>query len=225
MYLRRDGWYQADEGKYFVLTEKGKENSASYRDKTVGEPVSEYDTEATKHSVDAGYLIEVSIPDWVEKKGYRVVYNYDGHILPVGNPVVFPELEIAEKYKENYSKGIYSEHELYIEDAIFKGRALKECREYDGKKVYNRSWYYGPKALFVGDLVEAEIVEDIINALPPACMKFDCIQLGEPAGMTIDEQGNVRSTFVTFKHKNLTDSVFEYCGECIRGRNTNSYLP
>ena len=28
MKLRKDGWYQADKGKYFVLTEKGKNEVA-----------------------------------------------------------------------------------------------------------------------------------------------------------------------------------------------------
>ena len=43
MELRRDGWYRADNGKHFVLTEKGKAECASYSYKTVGEPVDEYD--------------------------------------------------------------------------------------------------------------------------------------------------------------------------------------
>ena len=51
-----------------VLTEKGKVNSASYRNMTVGEPVDEYDYEAVGWAVDEGYLIEVPIPDWIEKK-------------------------------------------------------------------------------------------------------------------------------------------------------------
>ncbi len=231
MRLRIDGWYNADEGKYFVLTEKGKECSASYRNMAVGEPVSEYDYEAVKWAVDKGYLVEVPIPDWIEKEGYKVVYDHNGYTLSAGNPIVFPERELAEKYMANYSyypvkydKACYytgyRDVKLYITTAVFKGRKLKDCREYNGKKVYNQSWYYGPSALAVGDLVEENIVDDIINALPPACMRSDCVQLGEPAGMTLDESGNIRSTFYTFKR--VADDVFEYCGECIRGRNSNS---
>ena len=36
-----DRKYVADKGKQFVLTEKGKKECASYRHKTVGEPVDE----------------------------------------------------------------------------------------------------------------------------------------------------------------------------------------
>lgn len=35
----RNNWYKADKGKHFVLTEKGKEECASYKHKTVGEVV------------------------------------------------------------------------------------------------------------------------------------------------------------------------------------------
>lgn len=231
MRLRRDNWYQADEGNYFVLTQKGKDNSASYRNKTVGAPVDEYDTEAVKWAVDKGYLIEVPIPDWIEKEGYRVVYDINGCTLSVGNPVVFPEREIAEKYLERHKKlpakygrvycvG-YSDVEMYITTAVFKGRRLKECQEYNGKKVYNRDWYYGPYALAVGDLVEEDIVDDIINALPSACMRSDCVQLGEPAGMGLGEDNNLHNTYITFKK--VSDGIFEYCGECLRGKNVEPF--
>mgnify|MGYP000546226272 FL=1 len=33
--------YKADEGKYFVLTEKGKRNVPAYKNISVGEPVAE----------------------------------------------------------------------------------------------------------------------------------------------------------------------------------------
>ena len=47
----RNNWYKADNGKHFVLTEKGKKECASYKHKTVGEPVDEYDYEATEWDV------------------------------------------------------------------------------------------------------------------------------------------------------------------------------
>ena len=50
------------------MTEKGKTECASFRYKTVGDPTSEYDTEAVKWSVEKGYEIELDIPDWIVKK-------------------------------------------------------------------------------------------------------------------------------------------------------------
>ena len=90
--------YKADEGKYFVLTEKGKKKVPAYKNISVGEPVAEgYEsTIATERFVVNGYLTETHIPDWIESTGYEVVYNRKGNTIHVGNPVVFPAREIAE---------------------------------------------------------------------------------------------------------------------------------
>lgn len=219
MRLRADGWYKADEGNHFVLTEKGKVNSASYRDMTVGEPVDEYDYEAVGWAVDEGYLIEVPIPDWIEKEGYEVVYTIrkDGkeYTLPLGNPCVYPEIELAEKYISNYVKPWF-DYTPYIRKATFRGRALKECRMYNEKKVYNMSWYYGTGCLAIGDYVEEDIVYKLMNMLPPKSMKRACMQVGEPADHR-DKNGVCRPTYATFKE--VGDGVFEYCGDCFAGEN------
>jgi len=217
MKLRTDGWYQADKGKHFVLTEKGKKEVASYRYKAVGEPVSEYDTEAVGWSVDEGYEIEVNIPDWITKTGYEVVYNHGNYTLHAGNPIVFPEKEIAEKYKKCYQALPWMTHDVYIRETIFEGKALKECRIHDGKMVYNKDWYYGTSALEIGDLVEDEIVDDLMDCLPPVCMRNDCSQVGEPFSSRIDENGKEKYTFDTFKRVN--SEIWEYCGDCFKGEN------
>lgn len=86
----RSNWYKADKGKRFVLTEKGKKECANYRNKTVGEPVDEYDYETTKWSVDKGYVIETDIHGWTKGlKGYEVVYYHEGkYRLSAGNHVL-----------------------------------------------------------------------------------------------------------------------------------------
>ena len=89
MKLRSDGWYNADKGKHFVLTEKGKAECKSYKYDTVGEPVDEYDYEAVGWSVDSGYVIEVDIPGWTTLRGYQVVYYNNGYRLSAGNPQTF----------------------------------------------------------------------------------------------------------------------------------------
>jgi len=102
MELRRDGWYKADKGKHFVLTEKGKTECASYSYKTVGEPVDEYDYEATGWAVEQGYVIEIDIPGWTTLMGYEVVYYNGKYRLHAGNAQVFPTRKAAEEYKKHY---------------------------------------------------------------------------------------------------------------------------
>lgn len=106
---------------------------------------------------------------------------------------------------------------LYIRPATYEGRSLKECRIHEGKKVYNTDWYYGTDALFIGDYVEEDIVDDLINMLPPACMRSDCSQLGEAADHKVDENGKTRATYATFKK--IAEHTWEYCGNCFRGEN------
>ncbi len=221
MQLRTDNWYRADEGKHFVLTEKGKAEVASYRNGTVGDPVNEYDYEATKWAVDEGHLIEVPIPDWIEKEGYEVVYTIckDGkeYILPLGNHCIFPELELAEKHMSNYVVKPWFDYTPYIRKAIYRGRALKECRTFNGKKVYNMSWYYGISCLLVGDYVEENIVDMLMNMLPPKTMRRSCSQIGEPADHRNTKDGLSRPTYATFKE--VGEGIFEYCGDCFAGEN------
>lgn len=217
MKLRNDGWYRADEGKHFVLTEKGKAECASYSYKIVGEPVDEYDYEAVGWAVESGYVIEVDIPNWCTMIGYQVMYEHKGYELSAGNPQIFPTREIAEAYKKHYESHPWNDHELYIKEVEYQGRALTPCREYEGKTVFNKDYYSGCDALNVGDLVEEEIVDDLINCLPPACMRSDCSQLGEPHNHKIDDDGKTRATYVTFKR--IAEGIWEYCGDCFRGEN------
>lgn len=74
----------------------------------------------------------------------------------------------------------------------------------------------------VGDLVEEAVVEDAINVLPPACMRSDCTQMGEPYSHREDpETGKFRATYSTFKAVSGTfpNRIWMYCGKCFRGEN------
>lgn len=219
MKLTSQGYYKADKGKHFVLTEKGKAECAGYQDKTIGEPIDKYDDcIAYEWNIRRDYLTEVDIPNWITKEGYEVVYDYNGYTLCAGNHIVFPERQIAERYKKNQEKEPWmKEHKLYIRPAIFEGVALRECRTHNNKQVYNADWYYGIDCLQLGNLVEEEIVSDIVDALPPACMKTDCTQLGEPADHRIDENGRTHAVFATFRR--VAENTWEYCGKCFRGEN------
>ena len=111
--------------------------------------------------------------------GYMVVYNYNGHELSAGNPVVFPAREIAEKYLRNYSKKPWFHHDLYIIECEYKGEELEPCRMYNGRPVYNETWNFGIGAMEIGDYVNEDVVDNYMNCLSPACYRSDCSQLGE----------------------------------------------
>lgn len=70
----------------------------------------------------------------------------------------------------------------------------------------------------VGDYVEEAIVDEMINCMPPACMRRDCIQCGEPYSHREDpETKKWKATYATFKQ--ISNGIFEYCGHCFYGEN------
>lgn len=217
----RDKWYRADNGKHFVLTEKGKAECASFKYDTVGEPVSDFETEAVWWEVDDGYLIEVPIPGWCKRTEYAVMYMHNGYELNAGNGgQSFPTREIAEKYLKHCMARPWSHEDYYIKEVEKEGKPLHSMIIYNGKDVLNMDYYSGCDALEVGDYVASEIVDDLMNCLPPACMRSDCSQIGEPANHKEDSEGKVRPTYATFKR--ITEGIWEYCGDCFRGENVQN---
>ena len=70
----------------------------------------------------------------------------------------------------------------------------------------------------VGDYVEREIVDEMINCVPPACMRSYCMQCGEPYSHREDpDTGKWRATYTTFKQ--VANGVYEYRGHCFYGEN------
>lgn len=218
MQLRYDGWYNADKGKHFVLTEKGKHECKSYNHKRVGEPVSEYDTEATAREIERGYLIEVDIPNWSKLTGYQVVYYRNGYRLTAGNPIIFPEKKTAEIYKHHYESYTWFDEELFIEEVEYEGVPLSECKIYNGKEVIDKEHYFGLDACEIGSYFTDDMVSEFMDLLPPVCLRSDCSQIGEPKGERLDNNGNVKFTYSTFKK--ITNDIWEYCGDCFVGENT-----
>lgn len=151
------------------------------------------------------------------KTGYEVVYDYKGYTMHVGNHIIFPEHELAENYMKHYKSYPWFKETLYIREVIYEGRELKDCKEYNGKRVYNKDWYYGIEALRIGDYVEEKIIDELMECLPPACMRNDCSQIGEPSSHKTDNRGQIRATYATFKK--VIDDIWEFCGDCFRGEN------
>lgn len=214
----RNNWYKADKGKHFVLTEKGKEECASYKHKIVGEPVDEYDYEALGWSVDNGYVIETDIPGWTKGlKGYEVIYYNGEYRLSAGNPQVFPTRKAAEVYKKHYEAYAWFNKDLVIEEVEYDGVPLSEPKMYKGKEVVDKEHYFGLDAHEIGDYFTEDMVNYFMDLLPPACMRSNCSQIGEPCSSRIDGKGEGRTTYSTFKK--VDDEIWEYCGDCFRGEN------
>ena len=69
-----------------------------------------------------------------------------------------------------------------------------------------------------GDLVEEEIVDNLVNCLPPASLSAHYFQLGEPHSHEYDpRKDRFCPTFLTF----FPDSEgWRYCGNCFLGDRT-----
>lgn len=214
--------YKADNGNKFVLTAKGKENVASYRQYEVGETIdfgyadSRY---AYINDVDNGYIEEVSDPDWVVGPGYKAVYDYAGHQICAENPYVFFSKEMAKRMCESFNNRPWNrDTKAYVIEATYEGKRPKELRYYEGKPVYNEDWWFGDIGR-VGDLVEWEIADYAGQCVPPASYGNNFIQCGEPYSSKLDENtGKYRSTYSTFKR--IAEDVWMYCGNCFVGEDT-----
>lgn len=69
----------------------------------------------------------------------------------------------------------------------------------DDKEVYTEDTFDYGKAK-AGDYVSQDVVDNAVNCLPPACMRSDCTQLGEPYSHREDpNSGKWRPVFATFK--------------------------
>ena len=93
-------------------------------------------------------------------------------------------------------------------------------REYKGKKVIEMVDWTGDFNTIakVGDLIDDEIVWEMIECVPPACMRSSCMQCGEPYSHREDpDTGKWRATYDTFKK--IDNGIYEYCGHCFCGEN------
>ena len=93
---------------------------------------------------------------------------------------------------------------------IFHGKEVWTQESFDYRKVQ------------VGDYVEQAVVDDAMDCLPPACMRGDCSQMGEPYDHREDPvTGRWRATYATFKRVagKWPHSIWEYCGHCFCGEN------
>ena len=90
---------------------------------------------------------------------------------------------------------------------------------YNGKEVWTQENFdYGK--VQIGDYVDADVVMDGMDCLPPACMRVSCAQIGEPYSHRQDpETGKWRATYSTFKcvEGDFCKGVWVWCGHCFYG--------
>lgn len=91
--------------------------------------------------------------------------------------------------------------------------------EFKGKKVWTEDDFEYSKAA-VGDYVDAQVVMNAMDCLPPVRMGLSCAQMGEPYSHKIDNvTDKLRPTFATFKvvEGDFTEGVWKFCGYCFAG--------
>lgn len=74
-----------------------------------------------------------------------------------------------------------------------------------------------------GDYVDAAVVDNAMNIMPPATMRYTCAQVGEPYSHEIDPQtGKLRATYATFSimEGNFQRGIWEFRGYCFKGERT-----
>ena len=94
--------------------------------------------------------------------------------------------------------------------------------KYNGKEVFTRDNFEYSTAQ-VGDYVTSDVVMDAMDCLPPACIRLDCSQMGEPYSHREEpDTERWRATCATFRclQGGWNDGVWEYRGNCFRGETT-----
>ena len=177
------------------------------------------------------------------EKNEWLVHEYDGGFIelekysPAGEDFIFtvePGEDFTKAVKDYAESYDADEHaELWVEgrgktgvpgsirelldDAEAIGDMLKELAEALEKadKVHGPNDFKMREA-DIGTLVTEEVVQMFMNALPPACYRSSCAQIGEPYTHRQDEvSGKWRPVFGTFRR--VRDEVWEYRGNCFYG--------
>lgn len=106
---------------------------------------------------------------------------------------------------------------------LFKDNRFSICGNeemfYNGRPLYGEN-NFSYSSVEVGDYVTQDVVDDAMDCLPPACMRSDCSQMGEPYSSKYDERsGKWRSTYATFSkvYGKQESAVWKYCGHCFCG--------
>lgn len=109
---------------------------------------------------------------------------------------------------------------LIIREADYEGVPLSESIIINGRELIDREHYFGLDACEVGCYITEDLLDELLDMLPPACTRSDCSQIGEPVSHRIAENGFEKPTYATFKK--VEAGIWEYCGDCFLGENVCS---
>ena len=151
-------------------------------------------------------------------KGYEIVFYHKGYRLHAGNPQIFPVRKPAEIYKSHYEEYPWIDHEVCIEEIEYEGIPLSPYSTYNGRDIIDREHYFGLDACEIGDYFTMDMIDYFMDMLPPACMRSDCFQMGEPTSHKLNDNGKYAATYPTFKQ--ISEDIWEYCGDCFKGENS-----
>jgi len=152
-------------------------------------------------------------------KEFQIVYDYNGYQICAGNPYWYKDRFTAERILEHKKcSPIYKDNTLYLIDRETEEEDTREPnRLYKGKILWSKDRLFWD-AIEVGEYVTEETADNLINCLPPACMRSDCLQMGEPQTCRYDEtRDKWRNTYLTLKR--VAKGIYEYCGDCFIGEN------
>ena len=187
------------------------------------------------------WLTKEMIEDYADRMAaqYRVVV-YHHFRNSFDEKQDYQTLKEAEKAAQGYVDGtMESDGFAYDGAAIYDQQARKYLRIY-GDYPYERAhadvagceqtarklvtyadWEAAgsfEKAANPGDYVEEYIIDQMRDCLPPACMDFGFLQMGEPYSHELDpDTGRWRPTFATFKKGG---QHWIYCGNCFYKHDT-----
>ncbi|OUN23613.1 hypothetical protein B5G34_00500 [Flavonifractor sp. An82] len=116
---------------------------------------------------------------------------------------------------------MFLEHEEDIMKAAFPEQFPVELT-HKGKHVYTKGDFRGYGALAVFDLVDGEVVQDLMDLLPPAYYSSSLAQVGEPCDSVRADDDQYYPTYATFRFIAMEGEheVWEFCGDCLRGHTT-----
>ena len=117
--------------------------------------------------------------------------------------------------RQNEAWAQFIEHEEDIYREAFPER-YKEGRTYNGKHVYDLDDFPGVDTLNVGDLVNTEVVQSLMDALPPAHYSNWLAPVGEPHDHVLSRDRRLIPMFATFKKLGPADA-WKFCENCPEG--------
>ena len=91
----------------------------------------------------------------------------------------------------------------------------KKCRIHNGRHVLNEDYFYYD-ALCKGTLIEDDVVDELINSLPPRYLSHSLFQSGEPCSMRMDGD-KARNTYATYVR--VDKNTWMFCEDCFYGES------